>query len=49
MKNIISFTLRIDESIMNKFKELADKEQRSANSQIVYLIQKYIEEEKRTK
>jgi hypothetical protein len=46
MKSQISFTLRIDEELMEELKKIADKEQRSANSQIVYLIQKCVEEQK---
>jgi len=49
MKNIISFTLRIDEELMEEFKKIANEEQRSANSQIIYLIQKCVEEKKETK
>lgn len=44
MKNVLSFTLRIEEELMEKLRELAEKENRSANSQINYLIKKYIEE-----
>lgn len=47
MKDTISFTLRIEEELMEQFRILADKEQRSANSQIIYLIKKYVEEQKK--
>lgn len=48
MKDIISFTLRIEEELMEELREIAKQEQRSANSQIIYLIQKCVEEKKET-
>lgn len=49
MENILSFTLRIDEKLMEKFKKYCEKEKRSANSQILLLIEEYIkEQEKKT-
>ena len=46
---MINFTLRIDEETHEKIAKLAEEEQRSLNSQIVYLIKKYIEEKEKNK
>lgn len=42
---MINFTLRLDEETHDKISKIANKEQRSLNSQIVYIIKKYIEEQ----
>lgn len=42
---MINFTLRIDEETHEKISRIAEKKQRSLNSQILYIIKKYIEEE----
>lgn len=42
---MINFTLRIDEETHEKIAKIAEKKQRSLNSQILYIIKKYIEEE----
>ena len=47
--DMINFTLRIDEETHEKIAKLAEEEQRSLNSQIVYLIKKYIEEKEKNK
>ncbi len=41
------FILRIDFDIFEELKKIADKENRSVNKQIEYLIKKYIEEDKK--
>lgn len=47
MKDILSFTLRIDKNIHEKLLEHAEKDKRSLNSEILYIIEKYIEEQKK--
>jgi len=44
----ISFTLRLDEEIYEKIKELAEKEKRSLNAEINYILGKYAEEQEKT-
>lgn len=44
---MLSFTLRIEEELRDKIAEIANKEQRSINAQIIYILQKYIENEKK--
>ena len=41
---IKSLSIRIDEEMLNKLHQVADYEGRSANSQILYLIRKCIED-----
>ncbi len=48
MKYELKFTLRIDEETHKKLSIIAEKEQRSLNSQILYIIKKYIEENEKT-
>lgn len=43
---MISSNIRVPEDIWEELKKIADKEERSINSQIVYIIKKYIEEKK---
>ena len=40
---MITTTLRIDEETYNKLIQLANEEERSINSQIIYILKKYIE------
>ncbi len=40
---MITTTLRIDEETYNKLIQLATNEERSINSQIIYILKKYIE------
>lgn len=50
-KNILNFTLRIDEEMMEKLREIAEEHTRSVNSEILDLIKKAIkeyEQEKKT-
>lgn len=44
---MINFTLRIDEETHEKIAKIAEEEQRSLNSQIIYLIKKCIEEKEK--
>lgn len=39
-----SFTLRIDEQLLDKLHVVADYEGRSANGQVVYLIRRAVEQ-----
>ena len=41
---IKSLSIRIDEEMLNKLHQVADYEGRSANSQILFLIRKCVEE-----
>ena len=41
---MINFTLRLDEDTHEKIAKIAEEEDRSLNSQITYLIKKYIKE-----
>lgn len=43
---MISSNIRVPEDVWEELKKVADKEERSVNSQIVYIIKKYIEEQK---
>lgn len=43
---MISSNIRVPEDVWEELKKIADKEERSVNSQIVYIIKKYIEEQK---
>ena len=40
---MITTSLRLDEDIYNKIIELATEEERSINSQILYMLKKYLE------
>ena len=42
---MISSNIRVPEDIWEELKKLANKEERSVNAQIVYIIKKYIEEQ----
>lgn len=44
---MISSNIRVPEDLWNKLKEIAIKEERSINSQLIYIIKKYIEEQKK--
>lgn len=41
---MISSNIRVPEDIWEKLKKIAEKEKRSMNSQIIYLIEKCIKE-----
>lgn len=40
---MITSNIRVPEEIWEKIKKIAEKEKRSINSQIVYIMQEYIE------
>lgn len=40
---MITTTLRIDEELYNKIKEESDEQERSINSQILYILKKHYE------
>ena len=44
MKN---FTLRIDEKTLEELAQIAEKEHRSINSQLIYIIEKFVEDSKK--
>lgn len=43
---MISSNIRVPEDLWNSLKEIANKEERSINAQIVFLIKKCVEENK---
>ncbi len=45
--NNISFTLRLNEEIYEKIKNIADKDKRSLNAEINYILEKYAQEEEK--
>lgn len=44
---MISSNIRVPEDIWEELKKIANKEERSVNAQIVYIIKKYIEEQQK--
>lgn len=44
---MISSNIRVPEEIWEKIKKIAETEKRSINSQIVYIMEKYIEEKEK--
>lgn len=44
---MITSNVRIPEDIWREIKIIAEKEQRSVNSQIIYIFQKFLEEQKK--
>lgn len=44
---MVNSNLRIPEELWNKLKKIAFDEKRSINSEIIYIIEKYIEENKK--
>ena len=42
---MVSSNIRVPEEIWEKIKEIAIEEERSINSEIVYILKKYIEEQ----
>lgn len=43
MKEILAFTLRIDKKLHEKILREAEKDKRSLNAEILYILEKYIE------
>jgi predicted transcriptional regulator len=43
------FTIYIDPSLLERLKKVAKKEKRSANSEIVYAIEKHVEKQEKGK
>lgn len=41
---MISSNIRVPEEIWNKIREISEKEERSINAQIVYILKKFAEE-----
>ena len=41
---MVNSQIRIPEELWDKIKEISENEERSINSQIVYILKKYIEE-----
>lgn len=46
---MISSNIRVPEELWNELKKIAEKEERSINSQLIYIIKKYIEEKNKEK
>lgn len=46
---MISSNIRVPEEIWEKIREIAIEEERSINSEIVYILKKYIEEKENNK
>lgn len=44
---MITSQVRVPEDIWNEIRKIAEKEQRSMNSQIIYIFQKFLEEQKK--
>lgn len=44
---MITSNVRIPEDIWNEIRKIAEKEQRSMNSQIIYIFQRFLEEQKK--
>lgn len=44
---MITSQVRVPEEIWNEIRKIAEKEQRSINSQVIYIFQKYIEQQKK--
>lgn len=43
---MISSNIRVPEELWEQLKKIAEQEKRSMNSEIIYIIEKYIEEKK---
>lgn len=43
---MITSNIRIPEEIWNEIKKIAEKEERSINSQIIYILKNYLEKQK---
>ena len=41
---MITFSLRLAEELYQKLKALADREHRSINAQIIYILEKYLDQ-----
>lgn len=41
---MINSQIRIPEELWEKIKEISEKEERSINAQLVYILKKYVEE-----
>lgn len=47
MENTINSNVRIPEDIWEEIRKIAQEENRSINSQIIFILKKYIEEQKK--
>ena len=47
MQNTINSNVRIPEDIWEEIRKIAQEENRSINSQIIFILKKYIEEQKK--
>ncbi len=45
---MITSNIRVPEEIWEQIKEIAQKEERSMNAQIIYILKKFIEEQEKT-
>ena len=46
---MISSNIRVPEDLWERLKKIADKEKRSMNSELIYIIEKYVEEQENKK
>lgn len=44
---MITSNIRVPEDIWEKIKEIADKEERSMNAQLIYILKKFVEEQEK--
>ena len=44
---MITSNIRVPEEIWEEIKKIANKEERSMNSEIIYILKKYIEEQEK--
>ena len=44
---MISSNIRVPEDLWEELKKIANKEERSLNAQLIYIIKKYIEEQQK--
>ncbi len=42
MNSTVNFTLRIDEELLEKIRYISEVKKRSTNSQILYILEKYV-------
>lgn len=47
MENTVNSNVRIPEEIWEEIKKIAQEENRSINSQIIFILKKFIEEQKK--
>ncbi len=43
-KKVLSYSLRINEELMKKIRKISENKKRSVNSQIIYVLEKFVQE-----